>query len=136
MGKDRHGEKVPVAGKDDQSVTRQMDGSGKERERIREVMDGVDRTKQGPLNRIMDMGFIIALAILAAARFVFDWVDNILSLELGLLLLSVKIIWLIKVQNTYNHYIFMIMHRLDRHQNEMTDKLDRIEKILAASSRE
>jgi len=115
---------------DDPSMTEEIELFIKEKEKIRKVLDGIERVKRGPLNKIMDVGFILSLVFLAVARFIFNWIDNILSLELGLILISVKIVWLIKIQNNYNHFIFMIMHTIDTHQSQMQEKLNRIENIL------
>ena len=134
MNKDHQREKFSIE-IDDPAITEEIEYFIKERQKIRKVLDGIDKTKQGPLSKVMDIGFIVGLVILAMARFAFNWIDNILSLELGLILLSIKIVWLIKVQNTYNHFIFMIMHTLDHHQNEMAEKLERIENILITVDR-
>ena len=115
---------------DDPSMDEEIETFIKEKEKIRKVMDGIEKIKRGRLSKIMDVGFIALLVFLGIARFVFNWVDNILSLELGLILISVKIVWLIKMQNNYNHFIFMIMHTIDQHQNEIEKKLERIENIL------
>jgi hypothetical protein len=112
----------------EKEVKEEVEQYRKEKEKIRKLLDSISSTKNGILNKVMDYGFILLLILLVFARFVFGIVDNILSLELGLLLLSIKIIWLIKIQNNYNHFIFMIMHTLDHHQLKILEELKEIEK--------
>jgi hypothetical protein len=112
----------------EKEVKEEVEQYKKEKEKIRKLLDSISSTKNGILNKVMDYGFILLLILLVFARFVFGIVDNILSLELGLLLLSIKIIWLIKIQNNYNHFIFMIMHTLDHHQMKILEELKEIEK--------
>jgi hypothetical protein len=112
----------------EKEVKEEVEQYKKEKEKIRKLLDSISSTKNGILNKVMDYGFILLLILLVFARFVFGIVDNILSLELGLLLLSIKIIWLIKIQNNYNHFIFMIMHSLDHHQLKILEELKEIEK--------
>jgi hypothetical protein len=112
----------------EKEVKEEVEQYKKEKEKIRKLLDSISSTKNGILNKVMDYGFILLLILLVFARFVFGIIDNILSLELGLLLLSIKIIWLIKIQNNYNHFIFMIMHTLDHHQLKILEELKEIEK--------
>jgi hypothetical protein len=112
----------------EKEVKEEVEQYKKEKEKIRKLLDSISNTNNGILNKVMDYGFILLLILLVFARFVFGIVDNILSLELGLLLLSIKIIWLIKIQNNYNHFIFMIMHTLDHHQMKILEELKEIEK--------
>ncbi len=112
---------------DDLSLAQEIERFSKERQKIDLFLKAVNKTKMGPLGKIADIGFIAALVLLVAARFLFNWVDNILSLELGVLLLSLKIIWLMKIQNNYNHFMFMLMHASEFRQNLMLQRLDEIE---------
>jgi hypothetical protein len=112
----------------EKEVKEEVEQYKKEKEKIRKILDSISSTKNGILNKVMDYGFILLLILLVFVRFVFGIIDNILSLELGLLLLSIKIIWLIKIQSNYNHFIFMIMHTLDHHQMKILEELKEIEK--------
>jgi len=111
---------------DDPLTREEVEQYRKERAKIGRILDSIDAMKGGRLGRIMDAVLVSATVLLILARFAFGWVDNILSLELGLILLSLKIVLLIKMQNNYNHFIFMIMHTIDHNQTMLGEKLDRI----------
>ncbi len=120
---------------DDPGLAEEIEQFSKERQKIDTFLKAVNKTKLGPFGRLADIGFILALVLLVAARFVFNWVDNILSLELGVLLVSLKIIWLMKIQNNYNHFMFMLMHASESRQNLMLQRLDELATKLGAAAK-
>lgn len=131
-GRERDGNGLPegleeLEELDENAIHQEVEQFNRDKDKIRGVLKSIGSAKGASMNRLVDGGFILALGVLFVARFVFNWVDNILSLELGLLLISVKILWLIKVQSNYNHFIFMIMHTIESHQTFIIEKLDRLE---------
>lgn len=114
----------------DKELASEIEEFSKERQKIRKFLDAVNKTKQGPFDKLIDVGFVLALILLVLARFAFGWIDNILSLEFGVLLVSMKIIWLMRTQNNYNHFIFWILHTIEYRENLILKRLDDIEKKL------
>ena len=99
-----------------------------EKNRIGKVVKCIEKIQGGKVSKILDSVFILSIISLFVLRFIFNVIDNILSLELGLLLISIKIIWLIKIQNKYNHFIFMIMYTIEQHQILLSEKIDQLAK--------
>jgi len=115
---------------DDLVLAEEIEQFSKDREKIDLFLKAVNRTKLGPMGRIVDVAFIVALFTLFFARFVFNWINDVLSLEFGVLLVSLKIIWLMKIQSNYNHFMFMLMHASEFKQNLTLQRLDEIESKL------
>lgn len=101
-----------------------VEGFMRDSKKIRRVLEEVGRTKVGPVGALINALFVVALILLILARFVFGWLDNILSLEIGVLLVSAKIIWMMRVQERYNHFMFWILHSIEFRQNLLLKKLD------------
>ncbi len=118
---------------DDSLTQDEIEQYRRERAKIDRILDSIDSLKGGKRSRIADTALIAATVMLLFARFAFHWVDDALSLELGLILLSLKIVLLIRIQNNYNHFIFMIMHTIEHNQTGMDEKLGEIMTVLAES---
>jgi hypothetical protein len=63
-----------------------------ESRKIRKALSGIENTTAGKLTKWVNIAFIAALGTLFSARFVFDWIDYTMSIELGILLVSMKMI--------------------------------------------
>jgi len=86
-----------------------------------------DRGAGGDLDRVVNVLFVASLAALAVSRFIFGWLDNMISLELGLLFVSTKIIWMIRTQQSCDHFVFWILHSIEYRQNLILRRLDGME---------
>jgi hypothetical protein len=51
-------------------------------------------------------------------------IPTLLSLELGVLLVSLKIVWMIHKQSRVEHFQFWILHSIEFRLNELSRKLD------------
>jgi hypothetical protein len=106
-----------------EAIDIEIDQLKKNTDKVSRVLNNILRLKQSNVNRIANILFIILLVFLFIARFVFYWIDNMLSLELGVILISIKIIWLIRIQSEYNHYIFVIMDSINKKQKDILDQI-------------
>jgi hypothetical protein len=85
---------------------------------------------------ILNISFIAAVVIL----FVLDTMRHILeidiplpplfSIEIGLLLVSIKIIWMIRKQMKVEHFQFWILNSIEYRINDVSKKLKQIENLV------
>jgi hypothetical protein len=108
----------------EEDLAADVDDFMKDSKRIRRVLEEIGQTKAGPLGTWINILFSLAVIVLIAARFVFGWLDNILSLELGVLLVSVKIIWMMRMQERYNHFLFWMLHSMEFRLNLILKKVE------------
>lgn len=119
-------EKERTSIRDDEAIDTEIEELKKSTDKVNKVLDRILRLKQGNINRLINIGFVVSLIALFFARFILHWIDNMLSLELGVILISIKIIWLIRIQSEYNHYIFIIMDSINKRQKEILEGIDAI----------
>ena len=55
-----------------------------------------------------------------------------ISIEIGILLVSIKIVWMIHSQGKYNHFVFWILNSIEYRINDISKKLCAIEKDIHA----
>ncbi len=119
-----------AAGLPDEEIIREVQAFNRERERIRAVLESIGTKKGRNMDRVANFLFIAGLAILVYERFVARQIEDILSLEIGLLLVSIKIIWMIRMQERYNHFLFWIVHSIEFRQTELIERVDELRERL------
>lgn len=109
----------------------------KEKERVRKFVGQIGGTDTNRKDKILNIGFIAILVSLFATdimRHIFEIkisvLPALLSLELGVLLISIKIIWMIYKQTKVEHFQFWILNSIEFRLNEVSKRTARIEKVL------
>ncbi len=111
---------------DESEIAAELRQFKKERDKIKKVLKAINENKRTPLEKYIDIVFIVLLVLLFLARFLTHWIGDFVSLEIGTLLVSIKIIFLMRRQDNYNHFMFMIMHTIDYRQNVILRRLDEL----------
>ena len=112
-----------------------------EKEKIRSIIGQIGGRQSNIHDRIANIAFITILMALLSIDILrhvfhsksFDWLPQMLSLEIGLLLVSLKIIWMIHKQTKVEHFQFWILNSIEFRLNEVAKKLGKIEKKLKDS---
>ncbi|MHC4561898.1 MAG: hypothetical protein ACYS8X_03890 [Planctomycetota bacterium] len=107
-----------------------------EREQIRSLVGQIGGAADTRRDRALNIIFIV----LVLGLFAFDIVQHFalktrlwpvgLSLELALLLVSIKIIWMIHQQSRVEHFQFWILNSIEFRLNEMSRRFNTMEKKL------
>jgi len=110
-----------------------------EKEKIRNIVGQIGGTGSRKREKIITIVFVVILVLL----FVADVSRHILhiavplpplfSLEVGVLLVSVKIIWMIHNQTRVEHFQFWILNSIEFRIDQMTNRLHEIEKKVSGT---
>ena len=105
-----------------------------EKEKIRTLIGQIGGSQSAKWDRIINVGFVLSLSVL----FLLDLLRHILnievplpalfSIELGILLVSIKIIWMIHKQIKVEHFQFWILNSIEFRLNDISKRLRNIEK--------
>ena len=105
----------------------------KEKEKIRQIIGDVGATKSNRRDQTINIVFIASVAVL----FIVDFfrhalkldipIPPLFSVELGLLLVSIKIIWMIHKQTRVEHFQFWILNSIEFRLNDLSKKAQKIE---------
>ncbi len=105
----------------------------KEKDKIRAVIGQIGGKRNGAIEHIVD---IVAL-ILVLSLFIVDMagqfagkpiIPHNVSLELGILLISLKIIWMMHRQSKVEHFQFWILNSIEFRVNDLSQELMRLRK--------
>lgn len=116
----------------EQTLLQELEDYRQERERMKRVMAQIGGKQQSTLNRIINITLVLSIVALAIIEFGFKLIPAILALEIGVLLVSIKIIWMVYMQEKANHFQFWILNSLEFRINEITRRVRNIEKATTA----
>jgi hypothetical protein len=118
---------------DTTALREELEQFSKEKEEIRALVGQIGGTKSNRRDRAINIVFLTAIGLL----FVADVLRHLLhtdvplpplfSIELGVLLVSVKIVWMIHKQSKVEHFQFWILNSIEFRLNEITKTVRRLE---------
>ena len=125
-----------MVGRDTQPLEDEVEEFKQEKEKIRELVGRIGGVASSRRDRIINLAFIVAIAalfILDAFRHALGWsipLSPIFSIELGVVLVSVKIIWMIHKQTRVEHFQFWILNSIEFRLNDVAKRMKQIEEKL------
>jgi len=108
-----------------------------ERERIKQLMGQIGGSSDVKRDKVVNWVFIVLIVLLLSfdiARHFLHW-DNIplpplFSIEIGVLLVSIKIIWMINRQSKVDHFQFWILNSIEFRVNNLSRQLNEIQSFI------
>ena len=111
-----------------------------EKEKIRALVGQIGGVASNRRDRVITVVFLVAIGLLFLAD-VFRHtlgmkmpLPPLFSIELGVLLVSVKIIWMIHKQARVEHFQFWILNSIEFRLNEITKSVRRLEDMASGDS--
>jgi len=107
-----------------------------EKEKIRRIIGQIGGKRSAKREKTITIIFVIALIMLVVldiCRHLFRIpipLPPVFSLEIGVFLVSLKIIWMIHNQTRVEHFQFWILNSIEFRVNEISNRVRKIEKNL------
>ena len=116
-----------------ESLEKELNSFREEKEKIRGIIGQIGGATSKRWDRIFNITFIILLLLLIAADVArpfidLSWLPTLVSLEIGVLLVSMKIIWMIHKQAKVEHFQFWILNSIEFRLNEISKQVNDIHK--------
>lgn len=130
--RDKIGENI--RDKDTEALRRELEEFKAEKEKIRQLVGQIGGTESVEKDRRINFIFLIIVGLLFAfdiLRHIFkfaDFLPSVLSLEIGLLLVSIKIVWMIHKQTKVEHFQFHVMNSIEFRLNDLSKQLREMQK--------
>ena len=114
-----------------------------EKEKVRKIIGAIGGKTDAARDKVINVIFIVLVSLF----FLFDLfrhlmgihIENfppVLSLEMAVLLVSVKIIWMIHRQARVDHFQFWVLNSIEFQMNAMSGRLRKMEQRLQELSEE
>lgn len=101
----------------------------KERDRIREVVGRIGG-KPTKGEKAANIIFVILVICAFIAALLFEGFPRLISIEIGILFVSLKIAYFLSNEAKVNHFEFWILSSLEWRLNDVIKRMDRMEKML------
>lgn len=117
-----------------EALLKEVEQYRKERDKIRQIIGGIGGKKSQRAHRITNTCFIIAVIFLFGSDIlrhlpqVHIPIPKSFSTQLGILLVSLKIIWMIHLQTKVEHFQFWMLNTIEFRINDISKQLHNIEK--------
>ena len=114
----------------------ELDQFKKEKEKIRKLMGQIGGKHVQKQDRNINIGFIVAIALIALNDLLHHLfgiptpIPSLLSLEIAVLLVSVKIIWMMHKSTKVEHFQFWILNSIEFRLNDLAKQLGRLKKTV------
>ncbi len=115
------------------SLQEELEHFREEKEKIRDIVGQVGGKDSAKRDAVINIIFIAAIAvlflleILRHLQIISIPLPPLFSIELSVLLVSIKIIWMIHKQTKVEHFQFWILNSLEFRLNDIANKLIKIE---------
>jgi hypothetical protein len=123
-----------IRDKDTEALRRELEEFKAEKEKIRQLVGQIGGTESVEKDRRINLIFLIIVGLLFTfdiLRYIFkiaNFLPPILSLEIGLLLVSIKIVWMIHKQTNMEHFQFHVMNSIEFRLNDLSKQLREMQK--------
>lgn len=103
----------------------------REKEEIKALIGGIGGKSYSHRDNIINFVFLGLILVLFVLEITTHWLPAFISLEVSVLLISIKIVWMIHSQHKYNHFIFWILNTIEFRVNDVGKRVQKMEKIIS-----
>ena len=102
----------------------------KEKAEIKALIGNIGGKTYSNRDNIINFIFLAIIITLFTLEITTHWLPEYISLEISVLLVSIKIVWMIHSQHKYNHFIFWILNTIEYRVNDVGKRVQKMEKLL------
>lgn len=113
---------------DQNFLKHEMENYKKEQEKIKQLIGSIGATHSSRNHKVFNGLFLMLVILSFFAGGVLHYIPFNLSIELGVLLVSIKIAWMIHEQQKVNHFQFWILNSIELRLNSLQTNFRKMEK--------
>jgi len=106
----------------------------REREQLKEVLGRIGGRTFSKRDNWINIAFLLIILILFVLELTTHYLPRLISLEIGVLLVSIKIVFMIHSQQKVNHFEFWILNSIEYRMNEMSKMVRRMARKMEGDS--
>lgn len=117
----------------EKALLEELDEYRKEKEQIRRVIGQIGGANSSKMETVLNVIFVILLGLVFTADilrhfFKLQYLSAMFTLEIAVLLVSLKIIWMIHKQTKVEHFQFWILTSIEFRLNSVSKRITQLEK--------
>ena len=120
----------------EQEILVELEEYHHERAKVKEILGRIGGQVYSKVDFIINIAFLTTILVLFVLELTTKWLPSMISLELGILLVSIKIVWMIYFQNKHNHFQFWVLNSIEFRINDVVKRVKHLENLLAGDTEE
>lgn len=112
----------------EKELARELEEFKKEKERVKHILGNLGGSRSVRREKLINMGFLIVVLTFFILEVTTHFLPPFVSLEVGLLFLSIKIIWMMNNAHKVSHFQFWILNSIEYRVNQIDKKVRELEK--------
>lgn len=113
-----------------EKLKEEIEEFNREKNRIKNLMGQIGGQKYSKRDMLVNIIFLAGIFVLFILEFTVKVIPTLMSLEIGVLLVSIKIVFMIHTQQKSNHFQFWVLNSIEFRVNELYKHVRTIEKSL------
>jgi hypothetical protein len=111
-----------------EDLLREIEEYNREREQIKATLGNIGGEKYQKTDKIMNIIFLSLIVVLFGIELSTELIPTFVSLEISVLLVSIKIVWMIHSQHKFNHFQFWVLNSIEFRMTQMDNRIRKVEK--------
>jgi hypothetical protein len=114
--------------KKEEELLRELKEFEHEREKLKRILGQVGGHNFSRKDTWINLIFLVVILLLFVSEATTHFLPSFLSLEIGILLVSIKIVFMIHSQQKVNHFQFWILNSIEYRMNDVMKRVRKVEK--------
>jgi hypothetical protein len=135
--KSLHDEENPMEFHDleerEEELRRDIEEFNREKEYIKALIGKVGGKAYSKRDNVINLVFLTIIVAFFVLEITTHFLPAYISLEISVLLVSIKIVWMIHSQSRYNHFIFWILNTLEFRINDIAKNVRNVDEKVTDS---
>jgi hypothetical protein len=119
-----------VNDKDENELRQELEEFQQEKEQIKEMIGRIGGRSYTRKDNIINAVFLALIVFFFVLEVGFGLIPAFVSLEISVLLVSVKIVWMIHSHNKFYHFQFWVLNSIEFRINELSKKVKSLESCI------
>ncbi|RKX97114.1 MAG: hypothetical protein DRZ90_07295 [Spirochaetes bacterium] len=128
-------DKKPHRTESREEILGELEEFEREREQLKEVLGRIGGQSFSKKDNWVNIGFLVVILGLFVAELTTDYLPRLMSLELGVLMVSIKIVFMIHSQQKVNHFEFWILNSIEFRMNDMSKRVRNMERRMTEDTK-
>jgi hypothetical protein len=108
-------------------LRRELEEFHQEKNRVRDVISRIGGKVNSRIDTAINLAFMLIIATLFVLEITTKFLPVFISLEIGVLLVSIKIVWMIHNLNKFYHFQFWVLNSIEFRINDLVKRVRSIE---------
>ena len=111
-------------------LRKELDEFNREKDRVRTLIGSIGGKAYNRMDAIINIVFMVLIAVLFILELTTKLLPVFISIELGILLVSIKIVWMIHNHNKFYHFQFWILNSIEFRISDMVKRIRSFEEAV------